>query len=471
MPEHDVPAADLPQSPFTGGFAARPYPVLGEFRSRCPVAQVSTAAGRRVWMITDPEQVRAGFLDSRLVLRRAPQRPDDQGPGDQGPGARPARAIDATLMNQGPEYHARVKRLAAGALTPRRVEAYRARIETAAANLVDRLATTAHAPDSSGTWDSSGTPGTWDSPDSPVGAGEIDLMESFARPLPFVVLCEVFGVPAAERPALHEWMSVPFDQAGRNPAALAAAADGLDRYVRVLVRRRRAEPGDDLVSAIVRTWTASGSDDAAGAAATTGTSTSTSTATEKDGSGEDEVVSLCAMLLLAGFDSTVQMIGMCVLGLLTQPDAARRLRTDPSAMRTAIDEFLRWDTPGPFATPRLAAADLRIGGTVIPAGSTVLLAIAAANHDPGRFPDPEVIDLDRQSAAAGGDSARVQHLSFGLGEHYCLGASLAKLELEVALTALLRRFPDLRLAVAPSQLPWRGNHTYRRLLRLPLRLS
>lgn len=423
----------LPRNPFDAEFAARPYPILGEFRSRCPVAHVYTPAGRPVWMITGAQQVREAFLDPRLTV--GPNSP----PPPQGARAdRPRRAVDVTLMNQDAAYHARVRRLASPSLTPRRVERYRARIEAAAAAVLDRLDPT----DGDGLSD--GLPGR--------GKHETDLMESFARPFPFAALCEVFAVPAAERDLLLRWMTALFDRPGHTRQEVDAARDGLDGYIRELVRRRRAEPGDDLVSSIVRTWSRNA---------------------PQTGESENDVVSLCAMLILAGFDSTVQMIGMCVLGLLTQPSVLLRLRDDPSSVPRAVDELLRWDTPGPFATPRIATEQLRIAGAVIPAGSTVLLSIAAANHDPGRYADPEVIDLDRRAAQAGsgGAGAGARHLSFGLGEHYCLGAALAKLELEVALAGLIHRFPLARLAVPSSQLAWRGNHTYRRLLSLPIDLG
>lgn len=415
----------LPRSPFDAEFAARPYPLLGDFRGRCPVARVYTPAGRSVWMITGAQQVREAFLDPRLaVYPGSPPREKERTGSD-----RPRRAVEITLMNQDAAYHARVRRLASPSLTPRRVERYRPRIEAAATEILDREARGGR------------------------GEHETDLMESFARPYPFAALCEVFGIPAAERDTLRRWMTVLFDRPGRTKAEVEAAGDGLDDHMRELVRRRRVEPGDDLVSSIVRAWSAGRADGA-------------------EGDDESDVVSLCAMLMLAGFDSTVQMTGICVLGLLTQPDVLRRLRDDPASIPRAVDELLRWDTPGPFGTPRIATEELRIAGAVIPAGSTVLLGIAAANHDPDRYADPELIVLDRRAAPSGAGAAPgARHLSFGLGEHYCLGASLAKLELEVALAALIHRFPLMRLAVPASRLAWRGNHTYRRLLSLPVYLG
>ena len=435
----------LPAAPFDAAFAGCPYPVLAAFRSRCPVAEVRTPAGRSVWMLTGSEQVRAAFLDPRLVVTGS------VGARPEGSAWQPRRAIDVTLMNQDPEFHARVRRLAAPALTPRRVEAFRPRVEAAATEVLDVL-------------DGLERDG-----------GDVDLMTAFARPFPFAALCALFGVPADERGELLDWLSVLFNRTGRDPDTVERGADALDAYVRQLVRRRAAGPGDDLVSAVVAAWIAGGN------------------------ATEDEVVSLTAMLMLAGFDSTVQMIGMAVVGLLAQPEVLRLVREDAAAVPRVVEELLRWDTPGPFATPRIATADMLVGDVLIPAGSTVLLGIAAVNHDPERFAEPEVIRVDRRSGGRGGGGGGVgagagagagavgdaragagaaaadgngsQHLSFGLGEHFCLGAALARLELEVALRGLFSRFPDLALAVPAAGLAWRGNHTYRRLTALPVRLG
>lgn len=380
------------QAVFHRGYAASAHEILAGLREQCPVVATHTPAGKPVWLVTRDHDVRRGFLDRRLVL------PEQR--------TRSRRAVETTLMNIDPATHARLRGLAAPALSPSRVEAWRPAIEDAAADLVDGMGR------------------------EPA----LDLMAAFARQLPFRTLCAVFAIPPALRGDLHRWMSSLFDKAGHSPADLGLSLDRFEAFLRAEVRRRRRKPGVDLISDLASAQTAT----------------------------EDEIVSLCAMLLLAGFDSTIQMIGIATLGLLATPDLLGRVRQRPELVPDAVEELLRWDTPGPFSTPRRAAADIWYDGQLVPAGSKVLLAIASANRDPRRYARPDDIDIDRSTT---------RHLAFGLGPHYCLGAALARLELSVALAALVRRFPDMRLSVTADKLTWRGTYGYRRLQALPIALA
>jgi cytochrome P450 len=386
---------------FHHGYAAAAHEILAELREQCPVTATTTPAGRPVWLLTRDQDVRRAFLDRRLVL---PQR---RTPGQ--------RAVETTLMNVDAASHARLRGLAAPSLTPQRVEAWRPAVEDIAAELVEGM---------------TGMAGM-------AGRSTVDLMAAFARPFPFRVLCTVFGVPPALHEDLQGWMSWLFDRAGRPPVEAGFDADRFEEFLRAAVRARRDDPGADLVSDLA-------------AGISTGAAT------------EDEVVSLCAMLLLAGFDSTIQMIGFATLGLLITPGLLARVRSRPELIGDAVEELLRWDTPGPFSTPRRATVDLRFDGQVVPAGSEVLLGIAAANRDPRRYAGPDDIDVGRSTTG---------HLAFGLGPHYCLGAALARLELSVALTALVRGFPGMRLPVAVDELVWQGTHGFRRLAALPVTLT
>jgi cytochrome P450 len=392
----DRPLAEL----YGPRYAAQTEQFLADIRERCPVSPARTFRGT-VWVLTRDGDVRAGFLDPRLVVSEG--RPADGPP--------PRRASDVTLMNYDAADHARLRQLAGPALTPARVETYRDRITAAATELLAAI----------------------DPAPSPI-----DLLDAFARPFVLRVVREVFGIAPSCSGELRRWICAPFDRAGRDPVELERARDEFDAFMRTEVRRRRMAPGADLVSDITTAWTASGD------------------------ATEDEVVSLCVMLMLAGFDSTVQAIGTSVLGLLGEPALLARLRGDFALIARAVDELLRWQTSGPFVTPRLATADLRFGEAVVPKGSTVLLSVLGANRDPDRHPEPDSIDVDRPAG---------RHLAFGLGPHYCLGAALARMELSIALTALFTRFPELALAVDPAGLRWRANHTYRRLVGLPITLG
>jgi cytochrome P450 len=398
----DDPAA-LPE-PFDAALVARPHAVLGPLRETCPVAHVLTPGGRPVWLVTREEDVRAGLLDPRLSL--------EDGTGD---------SRRRNLMQYDPPEHTRIRRLAGPALAAQRVEGYRPLIRAAAAATLADLA----------------------------DRRRIDLIADFARRFQHRVLCEVFAIREEDRADLFIWSLSLFQRGSNTPEQVRANAGAFSRLVRGEVDRRRAapvadlpaaaEPGGDVFSAIVAAWNAAGD------------------------VTPDELVSLCEMLLLGGFNSTAQSIAMSVVALLTHPEAAERLRTAPALIPRAVDELLRWDSPGPFSTPRRAVEDLWIAGTRIPAGSTVILALAAANRDPRCRRDADDLDLDRPSVA--------QHLAFGLGPHYCPGSALARLTLGVALETLLLTYPDLSLAVAPTRLKWRGNHQHRGLAELPVDLG
>ncbi|WP_371574158.1 cytochrome P450 [Streptomyces sp. NBC_01314] len=390
----------LPE-PLGAEFLARPDKTLAEIRETCPVARIRTPAGRPAWLVTRAEDVRAGFLDPRLSLSGG-RVPD--------PGVR-RRALDVTLVNYDPPDHTRIRRLATPALTPARMAAHRERIEQAAGELLDAA-------------------------DAARGQGPVELMDAFARPFAFRSLCEVFEVREEERAALYEPVARLADKAGCTAGAVEESVARIDAFVRGEMARRATAPGDDVVSRVLAAWH------------------------EQGGATEDEVASLLAMLLLAGFDSTVQAIGMSVVALLGHHDVQDSLRDEPWRIPRAVDELLRWDTPGPFSTKRVALEDVRFGDTVIPAGSGVLLSVAAANHDPRCHADPGTLDPGRSTAG--------RHLTFGLGPHYCPGSALARLELTVALTGILGRWRRLKPAVPLNELAWGGGYLHRRLAALPV---
>lgn len=386
-------------SPFGAGYPADPHGVLDALRLGCPVAPVRTPAGRPVWLLTTGAAVRAGFTDPRLVMRL----------GGRPPAPESGHAMDVSLVNYNPPHHTAIRRLAAPVLAPSRVAEYRPLVERTAADLLDRLG----------------------------AAGQVELMAEFAHPYSFGVLCGLFGLRPEVRGDLYRWMAAVFGVDGHGPAN-RTQAENIERLVAAEVDRRLCRPGDDALSAIVTRWDPGGPVSRA------------------------ELVSLCGTLLLGGFDSTAQMIGLSLVALLAHPDQLAWLRADPARLPAAIEELLRYTTPGPSGTPRVAAEDVPVAGTVIPAGGRVILSIDAANHDPAGHPDPHRLDLGRATAS--------RHLTFGLGAHYCPGSALARLELTVALTALLRRFPALRLAVPTTTLRWHGNHLTRGLDALPVHL-
>ena len=251
----------------------------------------------------------------------------------------------------------------------------------------------------------------------------VDLVASFAFPLPFTVICELLGVPEADREALGRELIALLGPTG-TPAEYERAKKASDLVVAMLgalVETKQRTPGDDLVSALILA---------------------------RDGDerlDQQELMSTIFQLIVAGHDTTTSLIGNSVVALLSHRDTFDALRSSPEKIAAAVEEFLRYDAPVPHSTFRYTIAPVEIGGVTIPAGAQVIVCLAAANRDPARFRDAELLDVDRED---------LRHLAFGHGIHFCLGAPLARMEGQLALGALLQRFPELRLAVPVGALRW-----------------
>ncbi|MFI0722099.1 cytochrome P450 [Streptomyces sp. NPDC021224] len=263
--------------------------------------------------------------------------------------------------------------------------------------------------------------------------GEIDAIAELAVPLPVIVICELLGVPEAERAQVRLWSADLF--ADGRPDRIDAASHDLAGYMADLIARRRQHPGDALLDRLIHA---------------------------RDGDDqltEAELVSLACLLLVAGHETTANFIGTALLTLLRHPAELTRLRAHPGDIPAVLDELLRYDSPVSTATFRYATQPLTLGGTHIPAGAPVQVAIGDANRDPARFPEPQNLEAGRDAAG---------HLAFGHGIHRCLGAPLAKAEAGIALSAVLTRFPHLRLAVRPDELVWRRTRLVHGLAALPV---
>ncbi|GAA2778755.1 cytochrome P450 [Kitasatospora sp. CM 4170] len=318
-------------------------------------------------------------------------------------------AVARTMLATDPPEHTRLRRLVTRAFTTTVVDGLRPYIRSLAGQLVSRWA-----------------PGT-----------EIDLVEELAGPLPVTVICQLLGVPPADRPAIRAWSTDLF--ATGDHRRIDAASHALAGYMADLIAGKRTRPDRSLLSELIAVH----DDDASRLS-------------------EDELLSLAVLLLVAGHETTTAAIGNAVLALLRHPAEMEHLRADPHRIRTAVDELLRYDSPVSIATWRWAPDELDLGGTHVPAGSPVFVCPGAANRDPARFPDPDRLDLRRADAAG--------HLAFGHGIHRCLGAPLAHAEIEIVLGVLLEQFPGLRLAAPADRLVWRQSRLVRALVALPVRL-
>ena len=383
-----------------------PQGFFARLRESRPVAPVRMPAYGRAWVVTRYEDVRSVLTDPRMA------KDVHRWPG--GGRSRPSEAtgVYAHMLHADPPDHTRLRRLVQKPFASRRAALW-PRAEEIAASLLDEMARR--------------------------GGHVIDLLGQYARPLPITVICELLGVPLAD----HEWVRVTvyaYDERTEH----ARVERELAAYFTELIAAKRAEPGDDLVSELV---IASDNANADGAA---------------DGLTRNELVSAAFLLVMAGFDTTVNLIASGTLALLTHPEEMARLRQDPSLLPAAVEELLRFTSPVNHANDRFTIEDVPIGDVVIPAGEWVIPAIASADWDPARFPDPDRLDLGRDTSG---------HVAFGHGVHHCLGAPLARMEAEVALGALLARFPRISLAVPSSELRWRPVSLMNGLDSLPIRLG
>lgn len=381
---------------------ADPYAVYARLREAGPVHRFTGTDGLPAWLVTRYDDVRQALADPRLSLDKAHAKPG----GYRGLALPPA--LDANLLNMDPPDHTRIRRLVSQAFTPRRIARLREPVRRTADALLDAVA--------------------------PLGRA--DLIADYAAPLPIAVICELLGVAEGDRPDFRSWTDALVVPDPARPDGAREAVRALLAHFAGLLARKRAEPADDLLSALI------------------------AVRDEEDRLSEDELMSLAFLILFAGYENTVHLIGNAVLALLVDPPQLAALRADPARTGAAVEELLRYDGPVPLAIRRFPTEDVTIGGVAVPAGETVLLSLAAAHRDPRRFPEPDRLDLGRDGAG---------HLALGHGIHYCIGAPLARLEAEIALTALLERLPGLALAVPVDALRHRPSLRTRGLLALPVR--
>jgi cytochrome P450 PksS len=392
---------------FTPGFWADPFPFFARLRAEKPVYRTMLSAKNPMWLVTRYEDVQRLLKDERFSKHKLSAMTPEQ--LRRQPWVPPMfRPLERNMLDLDPPDHTRLRSLVHRAFTPRLVDRMRNRVQDVADGLLARA----------------------------EPRGELDLIGDYALPLTMTIITEILGVPIADQDRFRRWSKaiVSVNQLNQTLSVLPAVW-GFTRYLRRFFRRRRAQPGDDLTSALIQA--------------------------EEEGErlSEDELMAMVFLLLVAGHETTVNLIGNGMLALLQHPDQLSMLQADPSLMKNAIEELLRFSAPVFLTTERYPIEDVTIQGVTIPRGEYTFAAIGSANRDASVFSDPDRLDISRTD---------LKHLEFGLGVHYCLGAPLARLEANIALATLLRRLPGLRLAVPVAALRWRRSLILRGLEALPL---
>ncbi|MER5786647.1 cytochrome P450 [Streptomyces mobaraensis] len=376
-----------------------PYPLYARLREAGPIHRVVFPSGVTAWLVTGYAAAQRTLADPRLGKNHALGNDRWRARASIMPEPQHSR-LQVHLLHQDPPKHTGMRRLITDTFAPRRVEALRPRFQELADELVDALPATAGPHDDA-----------------------VDLVGTFAARFPFLVLAETIGLPPHLAARFRrEWGGVVAPVGPTDPGrpAYEALLRGLEDYIAEVVADRRATPDDGLLSRLV-------------AARDAGELT------------PEELDSMIFQLLVAGQEPVTNQITTALVALFRHPEALERLRAEPSLMPAAVEELLRLDGAFELTTWRFLAEDAELHGTRVPAGDSVIVSLCAANRDPERFPDPDTLDLDR---------AQGSHLAFGHGIHFCPGAALARIELQVALGTLLARLPGLRLAVPDGELRW-----------------
>ncbi|WP_328906687.1 cytochrome P450 [Streptomyces sp. NBC_00234] len=384
-------------------FTRDPYPFYARLRALGPVHRVRIPEGAPAWLVVGYEAGRELLADQRLSKewRRA----------SPALGVGKVSAGTSMLSSDAPA-HTRLRKLVTREFTPRRMEQLAPRIQELTDELLDAM-------------------------EAGPGRGT-DLVEALAFPLPMSVICELLGVPFLDRQAFRQWSNTAVSSLDADERL--AATTSMSAYLAGLVAEKRTRPGDDLMSALIHTADEEG-----------------------DRLSGDELMGMAWLLLVAGHETTVNLISNGVLALLTHPEQLAALRDDFGLIDGAVEETLRYEGPVETPTYRFTTEPLDVGGTVIPGGGElVLVAMADANRDPARYAEPDRFDITRDARG---------HVAFGHGIHYCLGAPLARIEARIAIRSLLQRFPELRLDADPAELKWRTGMLIRGPQSLPVTWS
>jgi cytochrome P450 len=392
-------------------FKADPHPFYARLREEGPVWRTTLPDRRTAWLVTRYDGV-AGVLKDDPFAKdpQNAQDPEQRAESPWVPGF--LKPLERNMLDLDDPDHRRLRTLVSKAFTPRLIERLRGRIEVICQELLDAI----------------------------ERKDQAELVRDYALPLPATVIAELLGIPAGDHRKFHRWSNrIVSISSGRDIWRALPAAMAFVRYLRKMFERRRISPEDDLMSALVQAEEAG------------------------DVLSPDELLAMSFLLLVAGHETTVNLIASGTLALIEHPGQLEKLEAEPVLIKPAVEELLRYTSPVEIATERYARQDLQVSGTEVPRGELVLGVLGSANRDERYFDEPDALDLARDPN---------KHLAFGRGGvHHCLGAPLARMEAQIAFNALLQRFPDINLAVTPESLRWRRGLFLRGLERLPLVLN
>lgn len=395
----------------TSAFHANPFPFYAYLRAEAPVfkVQLPYPLKRPAWIVSRYDDVMTVLKDERFSKDKFKvMTPEQRAKQPYTPAA--FKALERTLLDLDAPDHTRLRGLVHKAFTPKLVEQMRTRVDRISNELLDAM----------------------------ESKGEIDLIADYALPIPLTIIAEILGIPKEDVRKFGGWtkkvisIKTPITALMATPTLLI-----MMRYLRKLFQQRRVDPQDDLITALVQAEEAG------------------------DQLSEDEMLTMVFVLVIAGHETTVNLIGTGMLELVRHHNQFERLRDNPQFIKPAVEELLRFVTPVETATERYVLEDVTIAATTIPRGDLVFAAVASANRDEQVFANPDSLDITRDPN---------RHLSFGQGAHYCVGAPLARLEGSIAINNLVQRFPNLRLAIPEERLAWRKIITLRGLERLPVKV-
>ncbi|WP_214482193.1 cytochrome P450 [Bacillus sp. SM2101] len=394
-------------------YQLNPYPTLSYFREHDPIHEFMFKYGKREvrsWLVTRYDDILTLFKDERITknIQNLMSKEEIK----QKSKIKEIDYIINNMLSKDPPDHTRLRSLVHKVFTPRMIERLRTRIEDISENLLDNLELNS----------------------------DVELMEDYAVPLPIIIISEMMGIPVEDRNKFRKWSNAITDVSNGTEEIekLNSSIQEFVNYLEKIIEERKKSPKDDVISGLVMAKE------------------------EGEKLSKNELLSMLFLLIVAGHETTVNLIGNGMLALLQNPEQLAKLREHPENMKTAIEELLRYTNPVELATSRYALEDFIFQGKEIKKGDMIFLGLAAANRDPKYFNDPEKLDITRKEN---------KHLAFGHGIHFCLGAPLARLEANIAINALINRFPNIKLNVSEEDIQWRHSEILRGLVQLPIKLQ